>query len=139
MIISYTVPEIWCMTNVIAIFHFGLFFALLPPNSPKNQNEKFFKKWKKTLEISSFYTSAYTSVLKIMTIYYTVPEMWCDTNVIVIFRFVLLFILLPSNTLKNQKLKKKRTKPRRYHHFTQVYLKSWSYAILFLRYGAWQI
>ena len=47
MIICYTVPEIWCMTNVIVIFHFGLFFALLPPpprNSPKNQN---FKKMKK--------------------------------------------------------------------------------------------
>ena len=46
-----------------------------------------------------------------MTIYYTVPEMWCDTNVIVIFHFVLLFILLPSNTLKNQKLKKKEQNP----------------------------
>ena len=30
MIISYTVPEIWHMTDVIVIFHFGLFFALLP-------------------------------------------------------------------------------------------------------------
>ena len=29
--ICYTVPEIWCMTDVIFIFHFGLFFALLPP------------------------------------------------------------------------------------------------------------
>ena len=28
--IGYTVPEIWHMTDVI-IFHFGLFFALLPP------------------------------------------------------------------------------------------------------------
>ena len=28
MIICYTVPEIWCMTGVIVIFHFGLFFAL---------------------------------------------------------------------------------------------------------------
>ena len=27
----------------------------------------------------------------------------------------------------------------RYHHFTQVYQKSWSYARLFLRYGAWRI
>ena len=27
----YTVPEIWCMTGIIVIFHFGLFFALLPP------------------------------------------------------------------------------------------------------------
>ena len=33
----YAVPEIWHVTNVIVIFHFGLFFALLPPNSLKNQ------------------------------------------------------------------------------------------------------
>ena len=30
MITCYTVPEIWRLTNVIFIFHFGLFFALLP-------------------------------------------------------------------------------------------------------------
>ena len=30
MMMCYTVPEIWCMTGVI-IFHFGPFFALLPP------------------------------------------------------------------------------------------------------------
>ena len=40
MIICYTVPEIWHVTDVIVIFHFGLFFALLPPNSPKNENFK---------------------------------------------------------------------------------------------------
>ena len=44
MIICYTVPEISYMTDVIVIFDFGLFFALLPPNSPKNIN---FKKMKK--------------------------------------------------------------------------------------------
>ena len=33
------------MTNVIAIFHLGLFFALLPPSYQKNQ-KKFFKKKK---------------------------------------------------------------------------------------------
>ena len=38
MIICYTVPEIWCVMDVIAFFHSGLFFAFLPPNSPKNQN-----------------------------------------------------------------------------------------------------
>ena len=49
MIIYYTPLEIWCMTDVM-IFHFGLFFALLPPsplpspptppslNNLKNQN-----------------------------------------------------------------------------------------------------
>ena len=54
MTICYTVPGIWhmadviifhfglwCVADVIVIFHFGLFFALLP----KNQN---FKKMKKT-------------------------------------------------------------------------------------------
>ena len=44
MIICYTVPEKWHMIHVIFNFHFGLFFALSPPNSPKNQN---FKKMKK--------------------------------------------------------------------------------------------
>ena len=43
-IICYTVPEIWRMTDVIVTFHFGSFFALLRPNSPKNQNLKKMKK-----------------------------------------------------------------------------------------------
>ena len=29
--ICYTVPEIWHVTDVIFTFHFGLFFAVLPP------------------------------------------------------------------------------------------------------------
>ena len=45
MIICYTSPEIWCEMDII-IFHFGPFFALLPPTSPKNQN------FKKILKIS---------------------------------------------------------------------------------------
>ena len=31
MIICYTVPEIWHVTDVVIIFHFVLFFALLRP------------------------------------------------------------------------------------------------------------
>ena len=45
MTICYTVPEIWHMTDVIFIFHFGLFLPFYHLNSPKNQN---FKKMKKT-------------------------------------------------------------------------------------------
>ena len=44
MIICYTVPEIWCVTDAIVTFHFGLFFALLPPNNPKSENFKTMKK-----------------------------------------------------------------------------------------------
>ena len=39
IIICYTSPEILCEMDII-IFHFGPFFALLPPTSPKNQNFK---------------------------------------------------------------------------------------------------
>ena len=31
MIIRYTVPEIWRVMAIYVIFHFGLFFAFLPP------------------------------------------------------------------------------------------------------------
>ena len=48
MIICYTVPEIQRVTDVIFIFHFGLFFVLYPSNNPKNQNLKKKKKRKKT-------------------------------------------------------------------------------------------
>ena len=89
MIICYTVPEISCMTDVIVIFDFGLFFALLPPNSPKNINFKEMKK--KPLEILSFYTS----VQKMMIISYTVPEIWHVIDVIVALHFGQFLAFLP--------------------------------------------
>ena len=97
MIICYTAPEIWCMIDLIVLFHFGLFFALLPPpccpphppNSLKNINFKTMKK-KKTLEILF-----YTSVQKIMIISYTFPEIWHVMYVIVVFDFGQFLALLP--------------------------------------------
>ena len=89
MIICYTVPEIWCVMDVTFIFHFGPFFALLLPITA--QKLKISKKWKKDLEISSFYTI----VPKIMIINYTVSEIWHVTDVIVLFHFELFFALLP--------------------------------------------
>ena len=44
MIICYTVHEIWHVTDVTFIFHFGQFFALYPPNIPKNYNSLKIKK-----------------------------------------------------------------------------------------------
>ena len=44
----------------------------------------------------------------------------------------------PPNTLKNENIKNVKNHWR-YHHFTQVYQKSWSSAILFQRYGAWRM
>ena len=142
MIICYTAPEIWSVTDII-IFHFGPYFALYPPNSPKNQNFnkrknypgdtiilhkctksneqtmysswdkvcdrcnyyfsfwaifcpfiplkaqkiKIMKKWKKCLEILSFYIC----VAKIMIRWCMVPEIWCVTDLIVNSHFGLFF------------------------------------------------
>ena len=44
MIICYTFLEIWYVTYVIVVFHFGQFFDVLPPNNPKDEH---FKKMKK--------------------------------------------------------------------------------------------
>ena len=69
----------------------GYFLPFYPSNSWKNENfKKNKKKRKKHLEISSLYKS----VPKLKIKCYTVPEMWCVTDVI-IFHFGLFFVVLP--------------------------------------------
>ena len=70
----------------------------------KTRKIRLFKKWKKLLEKTSFYTS----VPKIIIICYTVPEIWCVRGVIVIFHFRLFFAFLtptPPNSPKNDNFK----------------------------------
>ena len=55
MIIHYTVPEMWCVTDVIVIFHFRLFLPSSVPNSPKNQNLKNHIHVKKVGHTSNFF------------------------------------------------------------------------------------
>ena len=131
MIICYTVPEIWRMTDIIVTFHFGLFFALLPPLTA--QKIKISKTWKKLPEISSFYTS----VPKIMIICYTVPEIWHVTHVI-IFHFGLFFALLPPTTAQKMKISKKWKKCWEISSFYICVPKLWLDNVQFLRYGAQQ-
>ena len=73
--------------------NFLSFEAIFCPFTPLTTRKiKILKSWKKNhLEISSFYTS----VPKIMTICYTVPEIWRVTDIIFIFHFGLYFALLP--------------------------------------------
>ena len=73
------VPEILSTTNIF-FCHFQPFFAFLHPNYPITLTAwemKILQKWKKHLEMSSYYTS----LLKIMIIWYTVPEIWHVTDV----------------------------------------------------------
>ena len=96
------------------------FWAIFCPFTPLTaQKIKILKKWKKCLEISSFYKS----VPKIMIICYTVPEIWCVTDVI-ISNFQPFFALLPL-TAQKMKIKKKyiyiyiyEKIAWRHHHFT---------------------
>ena len=52
-------------------------------------------------------TSFYTNERKIMIIHYIVPEIWHVQDVIFIFHFGLLFVLLLPNNPKNQNFEKK--------------------------------
>ena len=53
--------------NTLSLVILGHFLPFYPLKNPKNQN---FEKWKKLLEISSFYT----------IIWCTVPEIWSETD-----------------------------------------------------------
>ena len=64
----------------------AIFYSFTPLTA---QQIKISKNRKKPPEISSFYNS----VSEIMIIYYTVPEIWCMTDII-IFHFGPLFVLL---------------------------------------------
>ena len=101
MIICYTVPDIWCVTEVI-IFHFGPFFALFyPPYSSKIQNSK--KNENNTWKYHHF-----TQVYQIMIICYTVPEIWCIIDVIIFhFGYFLPFTPLTAQKVKIKKKMKK--------------------------------
>ena len=69
---------------------------------------------------------------------YTVPEIWCVTDLIVIFHFGLFFAFLlpPAKGPKNENFK---TMGKHHYHFKQVYQKSWSYIKLFVTYNAWRM
>ena len=130
MIIGYTVPEIWNVTDVIAIFILSYTIPFCPPTA---QKLKISKQWKKDLQISSFYTL----VPKIIIICYTISEIWHVSDVII---FILGNFLpfYPPNSPKNEISKHWKHILEISSFYTSV-LKSWSYAILFLRYGAWQM
>ena len=107
--------------------HYGAFFALLLAYKPKKSK---FEKMKKTLEdiiILQMFTVNDSHMV------YGFSDMECNRRnfFVILDRFSPFY---PLTTQKNQNIEKMK-KTWRYHHFTQVYQKSWFYAILFLRNG----
>ena len=130
-IIWYMVPEISTATDRFFLSSWTICCPFTPLTARKI---KISEKWKKHLEISSFYTIA----PKLMIIGYTVREIWCVMDVIV---FFIVDIFCTFTPLKAQKTKisTKKKITWRCHHFTQVCQKYWLYAVLFLRYGTWHM
>ena len=130
---SYNIWFQWYEVQQDFFCHFGPYFCPFTPLT--NQKIKMLKKWrKKHLEISSFYTN----VTKILIILYCSWDMVHDGFNSYFSFWAIFWPLTPLTAQKlkiSQKWKKKNT--WRYHHFTKVYQKSWSYAILFLRYDMW--
>ena len=58
-----------------------------------------------------------------MIICYPVPEMWRETDEIVILILGYTFPFYHPNSLKNENFKTMRKRTWRYHNFTQVYQK----------------
>ena len=90
----------------------GHFLPFYPPLTAWKMKTS--QKWKKHLDISSFYTS----VSKIMIICYTVPEIWHVVCIIVIFHFRVFFVLFPPNSPKNENFKKMKKNTQRSSFYT---------------------
>ena len=121
MIIWFTVPEIWWVTDVIVIFHCAIFCSFIPPPLTA-QKMKISKQWKKCLEISSFYkfTKNHYHLL------HSSWDMTHDTHI------------LPLNSKKKKKEKKKKIEKMKKTPGHIIILKLWLNNVHFLRYGAWQ-
>ena len=128
-IIWCMVPQIWCVTDRI-FCHFGSFFSLLLPNNPKNQNFEKLKKKSEYIIISHKCTRNHNHMLYCSL---DMARNGCNCYIL----FWASFYPFTFLTAQKSKFRKNGESVWRYHHFT-INQKSWSYTILFLRYGAWR-
>ena len=136
-IIWCTLTQVWSVTDII-FCHFRPFFPLLPHYWPRKL--KFGKNVKKKKNTCRYYpfTHVYhwSRSYDVWFLRYEVQQ----TGIFVFLGNFLSFYQPPPlpNSLKKENIKNEK-KPWRYHHFTQVQQKSQSSAILFQRYGTWQM
>ena len=117
-------PELWKKNLWIDLSFWAMF---CPFNLLTTRKIKILKKWKWCLEISSFYTCTINDN----------HDLWFLKNEAQQAEFSVILGHIPPYPAnpKNQNFEKWKN-PWWYHHFTQVYQNSWSFAIPFTRYGA---
>ena len=115
----------------IFLSFWAIFWPFTPLMIPKI---KILKKWKKCLEILSFYTC----VPQMKIIWYMIPEKFGATEQI-FYHFGPFFALSPLWRPRKSKFWKIEKNTWRYYHFTYVHHKWLSYDVWFLKYGVWQI
>ena len=124
--------------------HFGLVFALYAPpphlrpipNPPQQQPGK--SKLSKTENRPRDIIILHISTINDNHIMYDSSDMKRIRQHFLLFWAIFCPFTSPNN-LENQNFEKTKRNTWRYHCFIQVYQKSWSYAILFLRCGMWWI
>ena len=134
-IIWYMAPEIWCAPDKIFLSSWDIFFLFTPPYSLKNEKFKKMKKMPWYIIILHNCTKNHDHML------YCSWHMTGDRCNCYFWFWAIFCPFTPITAwkMKISKKKKKKKKSWRYHHLTQVYQKSWSYAIMFLRYGPWHM
>ena len=131
----YEIQFLRCRVRHNVFVVLGRFLPSPPPLPPSNPENQIFEKMKKVLDMSSFFIFA----TKHTIIWCMLTQIWSATDIF-FHHFRSFFTLLPHywhQKWKFGKNIKKYPEISRYHHLTQVSQKSWSYALLFLRYGAW--
>ena len=120
-------------------FWFWTIFCLFTPLTPKKIKTTKKKKKKKPEKMPGDIITSYKCTKNHDHMLYCSWDMVCDRYNC--FFFILGYFLPfhPHNSPKNENLKKNGKTLWRYHHITQLSQKSWSYAILFLIYGTWQM
>ena len=109
----------------------GYFLPFYPPNSLNNENFEKMKKNPGDIHILHKCTKNHDHML------HCYWDMACD-RCNCYFSFWDIFCPFTPLTAQKIKISENKKKPWRYHHFTQVYLKSWLDYIRLLRYGVWR-
>ena len=114
---------------------FDYFLPFYPPNNLGNFH------FEKTKKMPGDIIILHKCIINDNHMMYGSWDMKCDRHNFLSFWVFFYFFgtFTPIITQKIQIKKKKEKKTTEYHHFTQVYQKSWSSPILFLRYCAWQM